>query len=251
MLRASLLASLLVLPNLASAQQLPGLYINLGAGPNIVGNLMSSNDTTKVTTNVGPVGVVDFGWTFANGLRTEVEGSYRANDLGDLFTRRAGGALVPLVNPSGSLRTYAVMANIVYDIPLHPFGLALQPYVGGGLGYGWLDFNHAGGGGFGTLQLSSSNLYTGPTAVSFGSAGAFAYQAIIGASLPLRIVPGLEATLEYRFFGMTRSDVPVDRIATNQTNTINGTVPSIATHNGFDFRDNAMLIGLRYRFWGY
>lgn len=251
MLRVPLWASLLLFPAIAAAQQVPGLYIDLGAGANLADDLMSSRETTKVTTPAGPISVVDFGWTFGNGVRTEVEGSYRASGVDNILTRRMDGASLPLTSPSGMLRTYAIMANIVYDIPLHPFGLPLQPYIGGGLGYGWLNFNNAGGGGYGSFPLPSGNTYTGPTEVGFGTAGALAYQAIIGASVPLHVLPGLEATLEYRFFGMARADVPVDRVAANQTNTVNGAIASFATHNGFEVHDNAMLIGLRYRFWGY
>ena len=249
--RASLLASLLLLPSLAAAQQPPGLYINLGLGASITDDLIAANTVTKVTTSIGPAGLVDFGWTFSHGVRGEIEGSYRTNALDAIYTRRASGGLLPLLSSGGSLHTYAVMANILYDIPLRPFGLPLQPYIGGGLGYGWLGFNDAGGGGYGTLPLAGGNTYVGPTTVGFGSAGALAYQGIVGTALPLRILPGLEATLEYRFFGMARADVPVERMAANPTNTINGTVPSLATHNGFDYRNNTMLIGLRYRFWGY
>ncbi|MDR3530445.1 MAG: outer membrane beta-barrel protein [Rhodopila sp.] len=250
MLRMALLATALLLPAIATAQPARGFYVDVGAGANIANDLLSSNETTKVSTDLGPVGLVGLGWRYGNGLRTEIEGSYRTNDVSGIATRRVNGALLPLGNAGGSARTYAIMANIAYDIPFQPFGLPLQPYVGAGVGYGWLDFNNANGDGYGTFALPQGNSYTGPTVVSFGSAGAFAYQAIVGASLPLRILPGLEATLEYRFFGMARADVPVDRMAANQTNLINGAVPSFATHNGFEVHDNAILIGLRYTFGG-
>ena len=251
MLRASLLASLLFLPGLAAAQQPPGLSIHLATGASLTDDLLAANATTKMTTAVGPLGVVDFGWTFRNGIRTELEGSVRDNGVDDIYTRRMGGVMLPLSGHSGSLRTYAVMANIIYDLKLQPFGLPLRPYIGGGLGYGWLHFDDVGGRGYGTLPAPFGASATGPTNVGFGSAGAPAYQAIVGTAVPLPILPGLEATFEYRFFGMTRADVPVDRIATSPTNTLNGAVPSASTHNGFEYRNNAMLIGLRYRLWGY
>ena len=53
-----------------------------------------------------------------------------------------------------------------------------------------------GGNGFGTVIAQGNNTVTGPTHVTFGSAGAFAYQAMAGVSLPLPAVPGLSATLE-------------------------------------------------------
>jgi hypothetical protein len=155
--------------------------------------------------------------------------------------------LEPLANASGNASTYAVMANVAYDIPLHPFGLPLQPYVGAGVGWAWLDMGNAQGNGFATFRVPVNNTVSGPDLVTFGTAGAFAYQAMAGASLPLAILPGLSATLEYRFFGTAREDVPVDRSLAGG-NTVNGVVPTSSTHTGFFEANHAILIGLRYAF---
>jgi opacity protein-like surface antigen len=157
---------------------------------------------------------------------------------------------LPLTNVTGNAATYAVMANILYDISFHPFALPLQPYVGGGLGYGWLDLNNASCNGAATFLLPGNNRFgPGPDVVNFASGGAFAYQAIVGTSVPLTITPGLDLTLEYRFFGMARADIPVTRTTTTG-DLVNGIVPSNATRNGFEILDNALLIGLRYTFGG-
>jgi OOP family OmpA-OmpF porin len=251
MLRIALFAIALLLPAIATAQPARGLYIDIDAGASFAGSILSSNDLTKIYTNPGPLGIAGLGWGYGNGFSTEIEGSFRSNDIGGISTRRVNGQLLPLGNVSGSARTYAIMANIQYDVPFHPFGLPVQPYVGGGVGYGWLDLASASGNGLGTLPLSQGNSFNGATDVRFGSAGAFAYQAMAGASLPLPILPGLDATVEYRFFGMMRADVPVNRVAANTTDTINGAIPSASTHNSFDARDNAILIGLRYSFGGH
>jgi hypothetical protein len=95
-----------------------------------------------------------------------------------------------------------------------------------------------------------NNTYTGPDTVSFGSAGAFAFQAMLGVSLPLPFFPGLDGTLEYRFFGTAGADVPVNRLAANTTNLVNGVVPNAHTRNSFQVLDHALLIGVRYRFGG-
>ena len=154
---------------------------------------------------------------------------------------------MPLANVSGSVRTYAAMANIAYDIPVRPFGLPVQPYVGAGVGYAWLNMDNASGNGLSTFHLPNNNTFTSPDLVSFGSAGAFAYQAMAGVSLPISALPGLQVTLEYRFFGTARADVPVNRVST-AGDMVNGVVPSSSTHNGFEVLDNAVLIGLRYSF---
>ena len=247
MLRLPLLTALLLLPVVATAQSVSGPYISGSVGANFAGSLSSSNETTQIDTNPGPLGVAAVGWGFGNGLRAEIEGSYRSNGVAGISTRRGNGLLEPLTNTDGSPATEAVMANLVYDLPLPDFGLPVHPYIGAGLGYGWLRFDNAGGNGRAQFPAPGNNTVSSPDAVSFGSAGALAYQAIVGVSVPLSVLPGLDATLEYRFFGMARADVPVSRIATGG-NTVNGVVPSLETRNGFETRDNAVLIGLRYAF---
>jgi OOP family OmpA-OmpF porin len=247
-LAGALLCVSALTPAVAAAQPVQGLYVSLGAGANLAGDLLSAQETTKVYTTVGPVGLVDLGWGFGDGLRVEIEGSYRSNSISGISTRRTNtGLLMPLGGADGNAATYAVMANVLYDIPFHPFGLPLEPYVGAGAGYAWLDLGNAHGNGFSTFHVPINDTVTGPNTVSFGTAGAFAYQATIGTSMPLSFVPGLSATLEYRFFGKARADVPIDRtLAGNDT--VNGVLPSSTLHNGFFEADHAILIGLRYAF---
>jgi OOP family OmpA-OmpF porin len=280
MYRMSLLAGTLLLPVIAAAQQpVVGPYIGGEAGANFAGPtgettnagpimlssapigavaLVASGLTrvaTNVDTNPGPLGVVDLGWGFGNGLRAEMEGSYRSNGVSNIRSYGISsflpsgpviGNLLPLANVGGSLATYAVTANLKYDIPISGLGLPLQPYIGAGLGYAWLHFNNAGGNGSGALPFGNNNFLIGPDVVSLGTAGAFAYQAIVGMSLPLQVLPGLDATLEYRFFGTARADVPVTR--STPTNFLNGVPLSSVTRNGFEAHDNAVLIGVRYAF---
>ena len=97
------------------------------------------------------------------------------------------------------------------------------------------------------ILLPGQNTYTGPVTITYGSGGAFAYQAIAGASMPVGLVPGFEATLEYRFFGTARTDIRGTATAP-ATNTINGAVPSGSNRKGYLLTDNALLFGLRYHF---
>jgi OOP family OmpA-OmpF porin len=248
-LRGISLLLAILLSEVALAQPVNGLYLNLDAGINIAGNLQSSQTTTQVNTDVGPVGVAAVGWGFGNGLRIEIEGSYRSSGIDNIYTRRINGLLEPIGDPAGSVRTYAVMTNVAYDLPVHIPGLPLRPYVGAGLGYGWLDFGNAGGDELAIIRLPQGNTYRGPVVVGFGSADALAYQAVAGVALPVRIVPGLETTLEYRFFGTTRADVSKSVVSTEAIS-VNGAVPAATTHNGFDLHDSTILVGLRYRFGG-
>ena len=59
------------------------------------------------------------------------------------------------------------------------------PTIGVGVGYQWAP-----------LKLNAGGVSTSSTA------GAFAYQAILGAAIPIPNVPGLALTAEYRFFGL-------------------------------------------------
>lgn len=246
MRRLALAALGLLVPSIAMAQT--GPYVAGEGGANRVSPLLADQGTTQIGTDLGPVGLGALGWSFGNGWRAEVEGSYRSGDTASIATVRnpPSGPLVPLAGTSGAVSTEAVMFNVDYDIPLAGLALPVEPYVGGGIGYGRLDVS-GGGSGFGNIPLSNNNAYVGPTLVSFGSASAFAYQAIAGVSMRLAAVPGLSAVLEYRYFGTARADVPIDRVGTSG-DVINGVVPAIDLRNGFEVHDNAIMLGVRYSF---
>ena len=247
MFKLSSLIYVILLPITAAAQPIQGLYISGATGVNFLDTLQSSQATTRIDTGAGPMGLGAVGWGFGEGLRAEIEGSYRSSDIGGISTRRVNGALLPLTDTSGNAGTSAVMVNVDYDIPVQPLGLPIQPYIGGGVGYGWLDFGNAGGNGFAKFNLPHHNTFSSPDLVSYGSGGALAYQAIIGASLPLSMLPGLDFTLEYRFFGTERTDIPVSRVSTVGTS-VNGAIPSSHARNGFEVHDNAIAFGVRYAF---
>jgi opacity protein-like surface antigen len=157
---------------------------------------------------------------------------------------------MPLTTSNGTASTSAIMGNLVYDIPLHPFGLPIQPYIGAGIGYAKLGINATGGAPL-VIQrpgfvAAPGSYFTTPGTVNFGSAGAFAYQAIAGFSVPLPLVPGLDLTLEYRFFGTAKEDIPVTKVATFPA--AQAFIPSPSNIQGFPLRDNEVLLGLRYTF---
>ena len=247
MFRVSAMLGALFLPAIVSAQPVEGPYLSGGIGANFAQTFQSSQDATRIYTNPGPIGLAALGWRFGDGLRAEVEGSDRADSISGIATRRQNGLMVPLADIGGSARTYAILANLVYDIPLRRLELPVRPYIGAGLGYGWLDLDSAEGDGFGAFRLPRGNIFTGPDLVTFGAAGAFAYQAMAGIAMPLHAVPGLELTAEYRFFGMSQAVIPVTRVTTTN-DVVNGVLPSGMARNGFGLADNAVLIGMRYEF---
>ncbi len=192
-MRSMLLAfsALVALPALALAQPVSGPYLAGGAGVNIRldstarlsgGTSLDGTPVKAKYTDAGAVGLASIGWGFGNGLRAEVEGNFRQNDL-----RRwvIGGTVA--AQRTGYAQTYGAMVNALYDINL---GSPVTPYVGLGLGYGWNDFRGVHG------QVGSVSLR------GTGVDGALAYQGILGAAYSLSsVVPGLSLTAEARYYG--------------------------------------------------
>ncbi len=107
------------------------------------------------------------------GSRFEIEGIYANSDLD---TVSFGGVPAAAI---GETETYAVMFNVLKEIP---FG-CITGYVGGGLGYAWTDFSVGG--------FSDED-------------GAFAYQFIAGADLPL--TDCLALFVQYKLLGIGDTD---------------------------------------------
>ncbi|MFM7416714.1 MAG: hypothetical protein ACKO51_13185, partial [Alphaproteobacteria bacterium] len=91
-------AAVMALPVLAQAQPVSGLYLGGGVGANMLQDTTlkgSVNNAagTKIENEfeIGYVGVLSLGWGFGNGLRAEIEGNYRSNDVSDT---RIGGSSV-------------------------------------------------------------------------------------------------------------------------------------------------------------
>jgi outer membrane protein OmpA-like peptidoglycan-associated protein len=220
-------ATIVALPLAANAQPVTGLYVGAGAGVNLLQNekiksFGGLNTSTSAKSHVGPAAVLAMGWGFGNGLRAEIEGSYRYN----AFSGTTGGSTP--TSFGGNEQKYGAMVNVLYDFyNVVPY---VVPYVGVGAGYQWaMDKSlHGAGGG-----LS----FSGGTKTE----GAFAYQGIIGAALPIAAAPGLALTAEYRFLGMTGDrDYGV---------TVTGAGRSGGAVLKFNEEYNhSILVGIRYNF---
>jgi outer membrane protein OmpA-like peptidoglycan-associated protein len=180
---------------------------------------------------VGYIGVLSLGWGFGNGLRAEIEGNYRSNEVSD--TKTGGQSIQGRASGTGTATSYGVMANILYDFDLGSSLGGIVPYIGAGVGYIWHDYQDVG-----------ASFSDGRKAVYNGDTGAFGYQVILGAALPIESVPGLAVTAEYRFMGTTGHD-------------INGSVNARDTagkpfqrqiNSEVDNFNHSLLIGLRYAF---
>ena len=182
---------MVAIPMMVNAQQVNGLYVGGGLGANFHSDVTAKVPRTattipftmKVETRPGFVGIGSLGWGFGNGLRTEIEGSIRTNDVrsAQLITS------VPLAGHDvhGVVRTYGMMANGFYDLDL-PF---VKPYVGGGIGVAWHNWDSVG-----VTDAVNERVRFNDYAARFG------YQGIAGLAVPIPMVPGLEITAEYRYF---------------------------------------------------
>jgi outer membrane protein OmpA-like peptidoglycan-associated protein len=230
-LRSALVAAtVLALPIAANAQAVKGLYMGGGVGINILQQQSATGSFTGMTglnstsrSTLGPAAVVALGWGFGNGLRAEIEAGYRYNGLNSVT---AGG--LP-TQGGGTQQTFGGMVNVLYDF----VGLSsmIQPYVGAGIGYQGV-----------TLTNTYARNAAAAVAVRNGTQGAFAYQAILGAAMPIASVPGLALTAEYRFMGLA-GDRSYSATATPAVGAaVSG---SVSTSESFN---HSVLLGVRYNF---
>ena len=224
-------AAVFSFPLLAQAQPVSGLYVGGGFGANslegtdITGTWRPDNTVLRGETvdfEWGFGGVLSLGWGYGNGLRAEIEGSYRKNEVSDhtLFWQKKSGAM-------GTAYSYGVMANVLYDIDLRGALGGISPYIGAGAGYIWHQYSDVGY----RVNRQLDNTYQ-------GTAGAPAGQLIAGVSLPIDSVPGLSLTAEYRYLTTTGHSF--------RRNTVNGVIyPADAE---VDNTNQSILFGFRYAF---
>jgi outer membrane protein OmpA-like peptidoglycan-associated protein/outer membrane protein W len=233
--QALLVGTLLTAPILAQAQPVSGLYVGAGVGANMLQNetvkgLTLPNGTqvgrgTNPKFTVGPVGVGSVGYGFGNGLRVELEGNYRENDI-----RSVGGFGTV---QRGRSEKYGAMVNALYDFDLTPYGISfVTPYLGVGAGYAHQDLT----------GTRSSNGGVTVTAHSGTGGDQFAYQGIAGVAYPLySLVPGLSLTAEYRFYATPQDEKYY----------VQYSAPGVSGNGRVKVSDDlnhSVLIGLRYAF---
>jgi OOP family OmpA-OmpF porin len=218
-------AALLLWPLAAAAQPFQGVYLGIGAGYHETSNAGAASPSfpggngLELRENGGFAGVVNLGYGLGNGWRVEIEGSGRSNAVGHL----SSGSIATAAG--GNIQTYAVMANVLFDLDVgSPW---IYPYLGGGLGYGWSSLD----------GVRADAAIPSFSFRSSDSAGSAAYQAMAGVSFPMPGVPGLSLTAEYRLFGS-----PFTRTFQGTTN---GAETSMRLGPLFD---QAALFGVRFAF---
>lgn len=158
---------------LAMMVVLGGLVSSALATPYVSGNfgMVSLNDSTLSAGGASAELEFDTGFGFMaaignnfEGLRGEVELSYRTNDMD-----KVSGAITGPAN--GDFSSLAVMGNLLVDLPLSE---SVRPFLGAGIGLANVDFD------------------------GDEDDTVFAYQAIVGLGFPLTHVTTLD--LQYRYF---------------------------------------------------
>ena len=240
--RAPLAAALAALPFLGSpvqAQFVSGPYVAGGIGLNLVPDTDLNLDQAatlglaragygasgSVGLDPGFGGVLSLGWGFGNGLRAEIEGSWRSNDV-DSVSGAAGWG-----DGAGRQEAWGVMGNVLLDLGV--FG-PVVPYVGAGAGYvvtNWAGVRGLGQNGALRMTVDDSD-------------GRFAYQGIAGLAFPLEFLPGLAVTAEYRFLGTLQP-----RLRARFDNPASGTTVATGTVEP-DVFNHSLLLGLRYALSG-
>lgn len=200
MKRTLLASSALVVLFGAPHAQAQGFYVSVFGGANWADD---SSGSTAGSTGFsaepdggfaigGAVGVKLDAWL--PGLRSELEISYRRNDVGGSWFADDGidtGAGVIDANIS----TFAVMANAYYDID---FGGKLRPYVAAGVGWAR---SHVDG-------VFVTEFPDPGTRDPFEAENAgFAWQ--VGAGFNYEVADGVEVGIGYRYFRGPRIDDPV------------------------------------------
>lgn len=222
-------AAATILPCVAQAQPITGLYIGAGAGVNFLqqvnvtpANLNVSN-RAQFGFDPGFAGNVALGYGLGNGVRLEIEGAYSYNDTGSVNLSRGYSSN----NTRGHVQQYGGFGNAFYDFNM---GWPVTPYLGAGLGYEESEVR---------VGTYSSNCCLVKTPNR--SQGTFAYQVIAGVSYPLtNVAPGLALTAEYRFIG-------TESISGSQNVTVNGTTTNISARFA-ERLNHQVLLGVRYAF---
>ncbi len=219
---------LLAIPGAATAQPIQGLYIGAGAGLHIPQDPRFSaapgfGGMTHLNENLGFDALGSVGYALGNGARFEIEGNFARSGINQL-----AGTPFP-TKANGTVQNYGVMANALYDMDI---GMPwLYPYLGVGAGYQWTKLND-------TSFTSPGSAFRFATS---DSTGAFAWQAIVGASLPIPNMPGLSATVDYRFMDILGGG----KFGGTETVGGVGTPVSLQMHNQFN---HSVIFGVRYAF---
>ncbi|HWK45823.1 MAG TPA: OmpA family protein [Stellaceae bacterium] len=169
--RLSVLSAVLLcsVSGAAMAQQTNGFYVGGAAGASFLedSKLGGNGLSERFKTGYEGLGVVGYG--FGNGLRTELEGGYRRNDVDKI-----GGK-----SSSGAVGMTTGFGNLLYDFDT---GTPFTPHIGAGLG---------------VADIRETNARSAGNPTVSGHDTVFAYQLIGG--VDYSITPDLKVGIDYHY----------------------------------------------------
>lgn len=227
-LKTTLCAAAAMMALAPAAHAYEGLYGAIGAGLSYLGQDLDFDRRSGLAYNFGAdadydkgIGVyTSLGYAYGNNWRTELEFSYRSNDIRHTVNDgpAAGFGAWPAANINGDITSYTVMANALYDFD---FGNKwVSPYVGVGAGVVFADASIQGTGLSGPLNVNDNDVRV----VGQGIAG-----------LAFKLAENLSLDLSYRYL---ISEEP--RFAS----TLRG-IPGVIDH---EYRGHNVFAGLRWNF---
>ncbi|NKF20953.1 OmpA family protein [Solimonas marina] len=203
-----------------AAHAATGPYIGLEGGLNLLDNQTirdsaTGNDYAKIEFKNGWMAGGVAGFSFANGLRPELEYSYRRNSL-QRFEMPAGGILSPAVdttNVKGHQSADTAMFNVWYDLKwFAPF----RPYLGAGIG---------------ASRVSINNFNVDGTALRSDNNWVLAWQA--GAGVAFDFNEHFSTSIDYRFLRTAFDDYAVG---------------SAGAEYRTNYQSNSIMLGMQYHF---
>lgn len=230
-LKAALFAAAATVAVAPAANAYEGLYGAIGAGLTyMVPDLdFESRDPAVALFDSdidykNGIGVyTSLGYAYSNNWRTELEFSYRANDVRHLTGDGLGFSGWPEGTLNGEVKSYSFMANLIYDLGSR--ANTVTPYVGVGIGLSRVKaeidgLNPVAAFGLTTIAIDDADLN-------------FAYQGIAG--LAFRLADNLFFDVSYRYFASLEPDFV-------------GTLAGSASGFETDYRSHNVFAGLRWNF---
>ena len=193
-------SALAVLAGVQQAQAASDMYVSVFGGANFLADDSQAldfggGDTERFSSDPdtgfvlgGAIGTTLDKW--ANGLRVELEVSYRRNDVGGTWTTDGStGGEGGFFDANAS--TFAIMANAMYEINV---GSKLRPYVGAGVGWARADHDVA------FIETINNGTPTAPNVDSTTTSenSGFAWQLALGFNY--EVAADVDVGLGYRYF---------------------------------------------------
>ena len=208
-MRLTLVSLALIATSVANAAEpINGWYTSVFGGYSYLPNNINVTNTGLARTNSSYQGGYDAGGSIgykSNPMRYEGELTYLDANLQKFNVNG-----IPQTGVTGFSDAFLTMANVYYDF--NNLVGALQPYLGGGIGYAWIEGKFQSTGPVGSTQLTATN-------------SQFTYQAIAG--LTYNFAENYALSLSYRYVATTH-----------------------ANEFGKSFQANLANFGLIYRFDG-